>query len=106
MAYPRREPPFPRDYTFSPEAGVYVRRHFGDGAVDLVPLTFGRGALQRGRAGADDYIDVWTFPSIVAAYCALTAWDGEGDPCDGWIRHQPSNRRRPDGSPASEYVEP
>lgn len=29
----------------------------------------------------------------------------EGEP-EGWIRHQPSNRRRTNGDPATEYIRP
>ncbi len=32
-------------------------------------------------------------------------WDGEGDP-EGWVRHIETARRRPDGDPEREYVNP
>lgn len=40
-----------------------------------------------------------------AALRALHCWDGSGDP-EGWYRHKPSNRRRPDGDPSREEVRP
>lgn len=46
----------------------------------------------------------YVYPSIEAAWAAVQDWDGRGDPPDGWIRHQPSNRRRPDGDPTREFV--
>jgi hypothetical protein len=46
--------------------------------------------------------DAWCFRDIGAAFTAALSWDGEGEP-DGWIKHPPSGRARPDGTPASEY---
>lgn len=39
------------------------------------------------------------------ALAALILWDGEKDPI-GWHRHPDSGRRRPDGDPTQEYIEP
>ena len=36
---------------------------------------------------------------------ALAAWDGAGEP-NGWFRQPGTGRRRPDGDPTREYVEP
>lgn len=48
--------------------------------------------------------DAWCFRDPVAAYVAIATWNGEGEP-DGWIKHPPSGRARPDGTPASEYCQ-
>lgn len=39
-----------------------------------------------------------------AAWRAALGWNGQGDP-EGWYKHPPSGRRRPDGTVDSEYVE-
>lgn len=42
-------------------------------------------------------------PFVIAA---AKAWDGTGDPPDGWIKQQLSTgRRRTNGDPAKEFVE-
>lgn len=38
------------------------------------------------------------------AWAALLAWDGEGDPPDGWHRNPFDGRRRVDGDPTREEV--
>jgi hypothetical protein len=50
----------------------------------------------------------YSYPTIDAAITAYDEWcgrDGAGEP-DGWIRHQPSNRRREDGDPNRETIRP
>lgn len=32
---------------------------------------------------------------LVSALTAFFAWDGEGDPQDGWVKAMPGERRRP-----------
>ncbi|MFG7180689.1 hypothetical protein ACGYQ5_14270 [Burkholderia pseudomallei] len=51
------------------------------------------------------YGDRWCYHTYADAKAALTAWDGEGEP-SGWHRHPDSGRRRPNGDPAREYVNP
>lgn len=50
--------------------------------------------------------DVWCYHRAEDALAAAEAWNGEGDPPDGWHRHPMSGRRRPNGDPAREYVAP
>lgn len=45
----------------------------------------------------------WMFKTVEQAVEAFHKWDGDGEP-EGWIRHTPSNRRRPDGDPSKETV--
>lgn len=54
---------------------------------------------------SDRSSEMFTFPDPVSAALAFIAWDGSGEP-SGWVRHQPSDRRRPDGDPSKEYVSP
>lgn len=70
----------------------------------VVPMLF-TFRLIIGSVGADGYDDCWCYHDLAAAIGAMGAWDGEGDP-QGWHRHPPSGRRREDGDPATEYVNP
>lgn len=89
--------------------------------ITIEPLLFGRVAVkitnpqpddiaEDGRSLSEEDFDrgfcdeEYTYPSMEAAWAAVLDWDGKGDPPDGWIRHKPSNRRRPSGDPAREEV--
>lgn len=52
------------------------------------------------------YDDRWCYHDMELAIAAAFTWDGNGDPPDGWHRHTTTGRRRPDGDPAREYVNP
>lgn len=55
------------------------------------------------------YSDGWCYPHGLGSAFVIAAaesWDGTGDPADGWVKHIGSSRRRPNGDPAQEYVEP
>jgi hypothetical protein len=53
------------------------------------------------------YGERWCFDTFYDASEALDAWDGEeGTEPFGWHRHPDTGRRRPDGDPAHEYVNP
>lgn len=52
------------------------------------------------------YDDAWDYPTEKLALAAMEVWDGHGDPPDGWTRNLNSNRRRPGGDPAREYIRP
>lgn len=59
------------------------------------------------RAGLDvyGYSESYSYESYEAAVSGLTEWSGkEGTEPEGWIRHQPSNRRRTDGDAETEYI--
>jgi hypothetical protein len=45
----------------------------------------------------------WCYSSKDAALAALNAWNGEGEP-EGWHRHPPSGRRRPNGDATREHI--
>lgn len=47
----------------------------------------------------------WWFDRWDSAFAAFERFDGTAEP-EGWFRHQPSDRRRPDGDQAREYVRP
>lgn len=50
----------------------------------------------------------YSYLSTVEAVAEYAIWSSlgfKGEP-GGWIRHQPSNRRRTNGNPAEEYIRP
>lgn len=91
--------------------------------VTIEPLLFGRAIVKITNTNwrpryvgfhdvAEEDFDMgfcdesYDYPSMEAAWAAVLDWNGEGEPPDGWTRHRPSNRRRPNGDPAREFVRP
>lgn len=72
--------------------------------IAVVPMMF-TYRLIVGRTEAPLYDDCWCYHTLEAATAAAEAWSGRGEP-DGWHRHPPTGRRRPNGDPALEYVNP
>jgi hypothetical protein len=74
----------------------------------VIPILFGRAYVTVAGEDSDRmgvYDEVYTYETVAAALAALGRWDGEqGTEPDGWIRHQPSNRRREFGDPEREEV--
>lgn len=54
------------------------------------------------------YEDRWCYHTYSDAYRALMEWrdDPEAPEPDGWHRHPPTGRRRPDGDSEKEYINP
>lgn len=48
-------------------------------------------------------LERWCFHDHDAGWRAVLGWNGKGDP-DGWYRHPATGRRRPDGTPESEFI--
>lgn len=48
-------------------------------------------------------LERWCYHDHDAAWRAVLGWNGVGDP-EGWYRHPLTGRRRPDGTPESEYM--
>lgn len=50
----------------------------------------------------------YSYRDFTDAFVAFVRWCAAGfdDEPDGWLRHQPSNRRRRDGDPAHEEIRP
>ncbi len=73
-------------------------------AIVVEPLLFARGRIE--LSDGDGYNRGWDYPDLKEAIAAAEAWDGEGDPADGWVRMIQEGRiprRRPDGKPESEF---
>lgn len=41
--------------------------------------------------------EFYCYPDLLEAMEAYHAWDGQGDPFDGWVKHFPTMRRREHG---------
>jgi hypothetical protein len=91
------------------EGGALAQRLLPDdrGELCVYPLRFGAARLTFGRDPNCEfgYDDCWDYPYPAAAITAMERWDGQGEP-EGWLRHPASGRRRPDGTPSTEYVLP
>lgn len=87
-------------------AELYTRELDDGREISVLPMTFGKARICIGPAPAisHGYDDGWCYSSHFIAIAAAAAWDGEGDPPDGWHRHIGSGRRREEGDPAREYV--
>lgn len=79
-----------------------LRAHPGGKLSYVVELMFGRARVVYGnRLGAEE---MWDYDTADEAIFAQRQWDPAGPELQGWVRHRPSNRRRPDGDPAREVV--
>lgn len=84
---------------------LYWRALDEDTEVIVYPMTFGKARLCYGERGEWGCMESgWCYESPLRALEAARAWDGKGDPLDGWHRHVQSGRRREGGDPAKEYV--
>lgn len=91
------------------EDGLLAQRTLDDGRhLGVEPLLFSRARLTVGTAEQHEvgcYEDAYDYDFRSEAFLAFVLWDGVGEP-EGWVRHKPSNRRRPGGDPAQEHVRP
>lgn len=86
------------------DCGYRDPRPIGNGRYACIwPLMFTH-AIVVGKIGdqtsADDR---WCYHDYPAAFAALEAWDGLGEPA-GWHRHPATGRRRHDGDPNLEFI--
>lgn len=56
-----------------------------------------------GEQGGFGYRRAWCYPNPAVAVLAAEAWDGEGDPPDGWVKEVGTERRRVGGDPEREF---
>lgn len=93
------EPPPP-----DPERWYWHVRVLEDGQrLTLFPASIGNARL---TISADEmtWDAGWCYHDHDAAWRAVLGWNGQGDP-EGWYRCLNTGRRRPDGTPESEYVQ-
>lgn len=85
------------------------RRTLPDGrALFLIPMIQGNRLGVSRDAEVCWFEDVYDYPDLGSSWKAVLGWDGEGDP-EGWVRHCRDGeipRRRPDGTPESEFRAP
>ena len=95
------------DSALPPEReGALYYRVLPDGSdIAVYPLS-GWGQLALTRAGHGGIDESYYYATRQAAIEAAKIWDGQGDAPLGWFRHPQSGRRRPDGDPAKEYLQP
>lgn len=73
--------------------------------VGITPFVFTWGIL--GGLHEYGYSDRWCYESYGEAKRALDIWDGQaGTEPEGWHRHTPSWRRRPNGDASKEDIAP
>lgn len=75
--------------------------------VEVMPLLFTAAIILTDKMHPEGYTDRWCYTSPQAAWAAALAWDPDMamEPA-GWHRHPTTGRRRPDGDPTQEYVNP
>lgn len=84
---------------------MYVKELDDGWVVSVVHMMFSaRVCLGRIEDLINCYDDGWCYPDRELALVAAIAWDGKGDPMDGWIKHIRSNRCRVNGDPARESI--
>ena len=76
----------------------------GETLFAVIRSIFG-GGIVMGKDQSGGYDHIWSYPILAEAILAFMEWDKANDSePKGWIRHLPSNRRRPDGDEEKEYV--
>ena len=93
-------------FTFLKEQGYLLPEVIPGGRYKAIfPFLFTH-AIILGRLGdREGYEDRWCYKGLGEALQGFYAWDGTGEP-DGWIRHPATSRRRPEGIPETEYINP
>lgn len=81
-------------------------KEIGDGIYAAIkPLLFHWTMIVGEIGDQRTFATRYCYADLGKALSALILWDGNGDPV-GWHRHPDTGRRRPDGNPAEEYIEP
>ncbi|MFK4132332.1 hypothetical protein ACI2KR_08565 [Pseudomonas luteola] len=90
---------------FLAKCGYVYWKDFGDhGIYGVMPTSFGKGRVC-GDLDFGGYKEFWCFETLNGAIEALHGWDHNNSPeVEGWIRHVPSHRRRPNGDASLEHV--
>lgn len=87
--------------------GGIVRRVDDKRWVGVIPFIYTDAIVWGFIGDTTGYMDRWCYDSATKAIIHATAWDGASDTePDGWHRHPRSGRRRENGDPTTEYVNP
>jgi len=87
--------------------GALYYRDLGDEdgrAISVWAMTFGKARVCIGPNDFPTYDGGWCYEDPRLAIASAHAWDGNGDPPDGWHRDVMRGRRRPNGDPKLEHV--
>lgn len=85
--------------------GILARRLLPNGKEACVVPQLFNALLTIGKPGDGGYEEAYTFQDTEIAMVHFRYWNMDDEP-SGWIRHIPSNRRRPNGDPKQEYIAP
>jgi hypothetical protein len=114
MSETHEEAPFWTDPRWNQERGSFRIRETDRLYIDIMPLLFTKAIVitLKGSSPFYDmfYADRWCYHSFEDAERAIQGWEDpdawpESEP-QGWHRHPRTGRRRPDGDPSKEYVNP
>jgi hypothetical protein len=85
----------------------FYQRDIADGREIIVTPRMFNAIITIGPKDAMTYDTHWCYDNPVQAKIAAEAWDPmTQDEPDGWFRHADSGRRRPNGDPEKEYINP
>ena len=90
--------------TWATENGYSMVYQIDDIIVSLLENPFNTQIVVGDEWGVKERYSYSTVAEAFVAFIHWTQKECEGEPT-GWIRHQPSNRRRKDGDPNTEWVE-
>jgi hypothetical protein len=76
----------------------------GEREITVYPMLFGKANVCISYRGSTGIEDAWCYPTLHTAIAAAEAWDGNGDPPNGWTRNPSTGRRRDNGDPSTEYI--
>ena len=77
----------------------------GDTLFAVDPLVLGQGKIIMGKDQSGGYDHVWHYDKLSEAVLAFAMWDKKTDSePEGWTRHLPSGRHRPDGDKSLEFI--
>jgi hypothetical protein len=83
---------------------IYYRELDDGRCIVVYRLVMGTVRVTTSEIGSLFLDDAWCYSHASAGLMAASAWDGNGDPPEGWFRHIRTARRRPEGDPEREYV--
>ena len=77
----------------------------GDTLFAVEQLLLGQGRIVMGKDQSGRFDDEWMYATLADAVIEFQKWDKvKDDEPEGWTRHKPSMRRRPDGNKSLEEV--
>lgn len=93
--------------TWDEERKVFFVKEVEGGVIEVMPLMYTSGLTIRTKNDIWGYYDRWCYQDVPSAVAAAVEWDPstQAEPV-GWHRHPSSGRRRPNGNPEEEYVNP